>query len=113
MAMNPKLHHLKRSHALILLSAVLLALSAGAQTSGPCLLMLNKSDSTLAIVDPQTLKVVGRVPTGNAPHEVTTSPDGRFAYVSNYGTGPEPGNSLSVIDLVAMKEIKRVDIAPL
>lgn len=112
-----RLHHLKQSHTLILLSALLLALlvalSAGAQTSGPRLLILNKSDSTLAIVDPQTLKVVGRVPTGNAPHEVTISPDSRFAYVSNYGTGPEPGSSLSVIDLAAMKEVKRIDIAPM
>jgi YVTN family beta-propeller protein len=90
-----------------------LALGAAAQTTGPWLLVLNKSESTLAIVDARTLKVIGRVPTGEAPHEVTTSPDGRLAYVSNYGTGPKPGSSLSVIDLTAQKEVKRVDLAPL
>jgi YVTN family beta-propeller protein len=91
----------------------LLALGLPAQMSGPRLLVLNKSESVLAVVDARTLKVVGRVPTGEAPHELATSPDGRFAYVSNYGAGPQPGSTLSVIDLAAMKEVKRVDLAPL
>ena len=77
------------------------------------LLVLNKGDNSLAILDPQSLKVLGRVGTGNSPHEVAASADGRFAYVANYGPGPEPGNSLSVIDLVAMKEVRRVDLGAL
>jgi len=77
------------------------------------LLVLNKSENTLAIIDPSTLKVVARVPTGEAPHEVTVSADGRLAFVSNYGTGDRPGNSLSVIDIAARKELKRVDLGAL
>src|SRR5262249_13675896 len=30
-----------------------------------------------------------------------------------YGTGPTPGNTLSVIDIAARKEVKRVDLGPL
>jgi YVTN family beta-propeller protein len=78
------------------------------------LLVLNKSANELAIIDPQTKAVLARIPTGNAPHEIVASDDGKFAYVSNYGQPPnQPGNTLSVYDLAAQKEIHRVDISPL
>ncbi len=83
------------------------------QTDRASLLVLNKTDNTLAIVDPATLQVVGRVPTGEAPHELTASADGRLAFVANYGTVPKPGNTISVIDIAARKEIKRIDLGPL
>jgi Uncharacterized conserved protein len=82
------------------------------QTTKPVLVVLNKEESSLAIVDPREMKVVGKVPTGDGPHEVVLSADGRTAYVSNYG-GRTPGSSLSVIDLEAKKEVRRVDLAPL
>jgi YVTN family beta-propeller protein len=82
----------------LLAIVLLLAADASAQTY---LLVVNKSESTLALVDPATLTVVAKVATGFTPHEVATA-DG-FAYVSNYGTGPQPGHSLSVIDLRARK----------
>jgi YVTN family beta-propeller protein len=72
------------------------------------LLVLNKADSTLAFVDPGTLQVLAKVPTGNAPHEVAVSTDGRVALVANYGTGPEPGTTISIIDTAARKETKRL-----
>jgi len=92
---------------------VSLGLARGRRSDPGSLLVLNKAESTLAIIDPTTLKVVARVPTGEAPHEVTASADGRFAFVTNYGTGPQPGNSISVIDISARKEVKRVDLGPL
>ena len=75
------------------------------------LLVLNKAEATLAIIDPATMRVVGRVPTGEGPHEVATSADGRTAYVTNYGA-QKPGNSISVIDLASRKETRRVDLGP-
>jgi YVTN family beta-propeller protein len=86
---------------------------AAAQSAESMLLVLNKSEATLVIIDPASLKVVARVPTGEGPHEVTASADGRLAFVANYGTGPSPGNSISVIDLMERKEVKRVDLGPL
>lgn len=76
------------------------------------LLVLNKAGNTLAVVDPESMRVVARVPVGAGPHEVITSRDGRFAYVTNYGA-QQPGNSISVIDLAARKEAKRIDLGPL
>ena len=90
--------------------------SARAQSSqpkaAPTLLVLNKAENSLALVDPSTMRVVGRVPTGDGPHEVVASADGRTAYVSNYGA-EKPGNTISVIDLAARKEVRRVDLGPL
>lgn len=78
--------------------------------SAPKLLVVNKAEDTLAIVDVETLKVLGKVPTGHGPHEVTS--DGTLAFVANYGT-QQPGSSLSVIDIAAMKEVKRVELGAL
>ncbi len=99
---------------LVLLLIAVHSVTAHAQLPSPALLVLDKDDNTLAIIDPVTNKIVGTAPTGNAPHEVAASSDGRFAYVSNYGPfqPDEPGNSLSVIDLASRKET-RVDITPL
>jgi YVTN family beta-propeller protein len=81
--------------------------------SKSALLVLNKIENTLAIIDPVSLKVLGRVPTGTGPHEVIASADGRLAYVANYGDQQTLGNSLSIIDIAARKEIKRVELGPL
>lgn len=93
---------------------VLMALGAPlfAQTTpSPALLILAKRDTTLAIADPATLKVVTRVPSGPDPHEVIASPDGRRAYISNYGFGAY--HTLSVVDLVAQKVLPAIDLGTL
>ena len=83
-----------------------------AQTPKPALVVLNKDASELAIVDPGTWKVVGRVPTGATPHEVAVSDDGKYAVATNYG--PERnGTTLSVIDLETQKETHRVELEEL
>ncbi len=75
------------------------------------LLALSKTDHTLAIVDPASLKVLGKVPVGIDPHEVIASADGKTAYVSIYGGGRL--HELNVIDLVAMKPLVNIDTSPL
>lgn len=78
----------------------------------PVLVALNKNDATLAIIDPVSMKVTAKVPTGDGPHEVVLSGDGKIAYVANYGA-QTPGSSFSVIDLATAKELRRVDLLPL
>jgi YVTN family beta-propeller protein len=100
---------------IIILASILffiLASCSVAQTPSPALLVLNKSENALAIVDPTTLKVVAKVPTGPVPHEVVASADGKLAFVSNYGPHQD-GTSLSVIDLAAKTELYRVDLGAL
>ncbi len=73
------------------------------------LIVLNKSDHVAVIIDPATYAVVAELPTGLGPHEAAISPDGRYAYVTNYGAfnlfresgGARggPGNTITVLDL--------------
>lgn len=79
------------------------------------LLVTQKGDRSLAIVDPVAGKVIASVPEGGITgHEVIASPDGRLAYVpiySNVGVG-QPGTNganLVVIDIAAQKVVGNVD----
>ena len=83
-------------------------------TPSPALLVLHKGENAMAIVDPSNGKVVGHVPTGQDPHELVVSDDGKLAFASNYAApGPRGGNTLSVIDIANRKELHRVDLSPL
>src|SRR4030095_4250759 len=83
-----------------------------AQTPSPALLILNKNDNTLSIFDPAAKKAVATVSTGEGPHEVAASEDGKLAFVTNYGPRAS-GNTLSVIDISARKELGRLDLGTL
>ena len=96
-----------------LVAMFMAAALASAQQSSPKLLVLNKEEATLAIVDPESGTILGRVPVGQGPHELVTSSDGKYAFASNYGTGPAPGHTISMVDVAAQKELRRVDVAPL
>ena len=102
-------------HRLISLVLLVLAIASPSvtpRTQSGRLVVLNKEEATLVTVDPASGKVLGRVSTGEAPHEVTVSDDGKTAFVGNYGS-QTPGSTLSVIDLTSMKELRRVDVSPL
>jgi YVTN family beta-propeller protein len=99
---------------LALLGSALGAVFVAAQTTqSPTLLILEKRDRALAIVDPTSLRILARVPTGEDPHEVVASPDGKFAYASDYGGPQSRLNMISVIDLVARKPLAPIDLGAL
>lgn len=86
---------------------MLAAVDAGV-AAADLLVVLNKSDHQAVLIDPETLATLAKIPTGQGPHEVAVSPDGRTAYVANYGMfavfregqrQDHPGNTISVIDL--------------
>lgn len=103
-----------RVHVAAVVLTLLFGTALGAQAPGAGrLLVLSKGDLTLAVVDPVTLTVVGKVPSGPDPHEVAASADGRTAYISNYGTARGGFNTLTVADLVNMKPLPPVDLGAL
>lgn len=102
--------------AIFLLGLILMGNPVAARvqtpTPSPALLVLDKEDNMLSIIDPATAKTVARIPTGEGPHEIAASDDGKMAFVANYG-GRTPGNTISVMDLLAQKELRRVDLGAL
>jgi len=90
------------------ISALLLAIG---MMRADTLLVLSKGDLTLSIVDPSTLKVIARMPSGPDPHEVVASADGKTAYISNYGGGAY--HTITVVDLIAQKTTGTIDLGAL
>ena len=78
-------------------------------------LVANKGDNSLGIIDPVAGRQIAEVPEGGVTgHEITASPDGRLAYVPIYGNSGvgQPGTdgrNLVVIDLAARKVVGNVD----
>jgi YVTN family beta-propeller protein len=97
---------------LLLLIAVMPGVSEtrAANPSGEAVLLVaNKGDRTLGIVDPEAGRQVATVPEGGTTgHEVAASPDGRLAYVPIYGNSGvgkpgTDGRNMVVIDIATRK----------
>ena len=80
-------------------------------TPSSALVVVSKTDRTLAIIDPSTQQILAKVSVGEDPHEVAVSSDGRTAFVSNYGGGAY--QSISRIDLVSQTALRPIDLGPL
>ncbi len=85
---------------------------AVAPLAAETLLVVRKSGDALDFVDPGSGLRLASVSLGRAPHEISVSPDGRLAAVSNYGTREQPGSTLSIVDLEQPRELRRIDLAP-
>jgi YVTN family beta-propeller protein len=75
------------------------------------LIVLNKAEATASLIDLETGAERARLATGDGPHEVAVSSDGRLAVVTNYG-GRRAGDSLSVIDLSTPSVTRTLSTAP-
>ncbi len=91
--------------------SIALLLTGLVLAQSPSLLVLSKGNHTLSIVDPNSLKVLGTMPSGEDPHEVEASSDGKFAYISNYGGGSL--HTITVADLKAKKSGGVIDLGAL
>ena len=99
----------------LVLSMTLLSPQSGARShdsSNPGMLVVaNKGDSSLGIVDPAAARQLATVPEGGVTgHEVIASPDGKLAYVPIYGNSGvgkpgTDGQNMVVIDLAERKVV--------
>jgi len=93
----------------------LLAAAGNAASSEGWLVVCNKGDRTLGIIDPVSGRQVAAVPEdGVTGHEVVASPDGKLAFVPIYGNAGvghagSDGQLVRVIDLAARKVVGTVD----
>ncbi len=93
--------------------------SAGASrhsSSRGLLLVDNKGNHTLGIVDPEAGRQIATITeTGVRGHEVAASPDGRTAYVPIYGNSGvgspgTDGRTVDVIDLASRRVVSTIDL---
>lgn len=106
----------------VALAALLALAGAASEPARPpaggsgLLLVANKSDRALGIIDPVAGLQVATVPaSGATPHEVAASPDGRFAYLPIYGDSGvgragSDGQTVDVIDVAARRTVATIDL---
>lgn len=75
---------------------------------GGNLIVVNKSDNTVSIIDLAQQKIVNTLPTGKGPHELVATGNGKWAVSSNF----VGGNSLTVFDLVKQRVANTIDLYP-
>jgi|1185.fasta_scaffold04077_3 YVTN family beta-propeller protein len=78
---------------------------------GKFVLVTNKKDQSVSVIDAAGLIEVARIPTSKRiVHGVAYSPDSRFAYISCESIGIDPG-AVDVVDLVSRTRVSTVPIA--
>ncbi len=96
--------------AIVLATLALLPALGASQVPGlgGTLVVTNKTPSTASIIDVATGEMLATLPTGQGPHEVVLSSDGRIAVVSDYSG--QPGKTLTVIDVPAKRVVRTIDL---
>jgi DNA-binding beta-propeller fold protein YncE len=74
------------------------------------LIVTNKEPSTATIIDVASGRALATLPTGNGPHEVVLSKDGRIAVVTDYFGSTGPGNTLTVIDVPGKRVVRTINL---
>ena len=102
---------MRRSFCSTVALAFLSASALAAQVPGLAgtLVITNKSPSTATILDVASGKVLATLPTGQGPHEVVMSRDGRVAVVTDYGS-QAGGSTLTVIDVPGLKVARTISL---
>jgi DNA-binding beta-propeller fold protein YncE len=95
-------------------AAVILGSLAGGSLDGQSpdgrtgtLVVLNKGVARATLIDVASGEHVATLPTGQGPHELAMTGDGRFAVATDYGGG----NSLTVIDIAGRRVVRTVDLS--
>src|ERR1700685_963127 len=97
----------------LIASVMLLALATGggrvpAPAAHGMLVVANQREHTALLIDPETRQELAKGVVGVNGHEVSVSPDSRFAYVPIYGNSGvgKPGTDGTTIDIVDLREHK-------
>jgi len=99
----------------ILFAAVLVPFLGSSRPPNATLIVANKGDNSMGIIDPELGRQVAAVPEGGVTgHELIASADGRTAYVPIYGNSGvgkpgTDGSNMVVIDLASRKVTGNVD----
>lgn len=86
------------------------AYNVEASADGKLVIVTNKKDKSVSILDATAFTELARVPTSKGVvHGVAYSPDGRYAYISSESVGADPG-AVDMIDLTTRKVVASVPV---
>ena len=86
------------------------AYNVEASPDGKLVIVTNKKDKSVSILDASTFAELARVPTSKpVVHGVAYSPDGRYAYISSESVGADPG-AVDMIDLGTRRVVVSVPV---
>ena len=100
------------SRLVVVLTAAI-PITATAQSLSGTIVSANMTANTASIVDVATGELRATYPTGQGPHEVAISHDGRWAVISVYGDRTSIGHSLLVFDLKGQSEPRSIEMGDL
>ncbi len=107
---------MKQALVLAAVAALSTPLAGAPASPGGRLLVANKGDHTLGLVEPGAgRQVAALAESGVTAHEVAASPDGRFAYLPIYGDAGvgrpgRDGTTIDVFDLGAHRRVATIDL---
>jgi YVTN family beta-propeller protein len=101
--------------SIVALALFAIRVSRSAPATHGILVVANQKEHTLLLVDPDARRELAKVSVGINGHEVTVSPDGRYAYVPIYGNSGvgrpgTDGTTIDVIDLAKRQLVRTVDM---
>lgn len=89
------------------LSAVIVL---GLQVPKEILLVLNKAEDTVSLIDTKSQLMMKTLPTGHGPNEVMVSPNGDFATIANMGTSQKADKTITVLSMPGGNVDKTIDL---
>jgi DNA-binding beta-propeller fold protein YncE len=102
-----------RSYAYSLIAGIAFCATLGAQTPTGTIVSANMTANTASVVDIATGQLRATYETGEGPHEVAISHDGRWAVISVYGNRNAIGHSLLVLDLTGDAAPRTIELGDL
>ncbi len=99
----------------IVIMPLLMAFTADSTKTAGLVLVANKAEHTLGLIDPEAGRQIAVIPEGGVTgHEVTASPNGRLAFVPIYGDSGvglpgTDGHTIDVIDLGSRTVAHRIE----
>lgn len=73
------------------------------------LIVLNKGGADASFIDLASGRIVATAPTGEGPHELVITADGRTAVGTDYGAGRD-GRTLTVLDVPTASVVRTIDL---
>lgn len=93
-----------------MLAALFSALVLGLDDPKEILLVLNKAEDTVSLIDTVNQRTIKTIPTGHGPNEVMVSPAGTWATIANMGSGQKRDKTVTVLRMPGGEVVRTIDL---